>query len=222
MTIAPVYNDKGALTNYIAIKQDITHRKRMELDLQSANQRMTVQMQEIVSLQEKLREQAIRDPLTELYNRRILQEAIEREIAQSLRNETEFCLAMIDVDNFKQLNDRYGHTAGDLVLKSLARILENNTRRGDISCRYGGEEFAILLPGASLEGARKRAQQWRKAFQMLHPSFNGHELQVTLSIGIASYPQHGMDVDSIVGAADKALYESKEKGKNKVTVFEQD
>ncbi len=222
MTISPVYNDKGVMTNYIAVKQDITIRKRMELDLQAANELMKTQMQEIVSLQDKLREQAIRDPLTDLYNRRILQEAIEREIAQSQRNQKEFCVVMIDVDNFKQLNDRYGHTAGDMVLKSLARILENNTRGGDISCRYGGEEFAILLPNCTIEGARKRALQWRRAFQVLHKSFNGQDLQATLSMGIAVHPGHGEDAESIIDAADKALYTSKGKGKNQVTVFEEE
>lgn len=218
MTIAPVYNDQGEMTNFIAIKQDITSRKRMELDLQDANNRMQIQMKEIISLQDKLREQAIRDPLTELYNRRILEEVLEREVAHAKRSGNNFCIAMIDVDNFKALNDRHGHAAGDMILKSLARILEYNTRRGDISCRYGGEEFAVLLPNATVEGALKRAQQWRRAFQMLHQSFNGQELQVTLSIGIASYPQHGLDGQKVLEAADKSLYESKARGKNQVTV----
>ncbi len=221
MAIAPVYNEKKEMTNYIAIKQDITKRKQMEKELQDANQRLQKQMQEIISLQDQLREQAIRDPLTGLYNRRILEEALEREVAQAKRNRTNFCIAMIDVDNFKTLNDRHGHPAGDMVLKSLASILMHNTRQGDVSCRYGGEEFAVLLPNATVEGALKRANQWRRAFQMLHKSFNGQTLQATLSIGIASYPQHGLDGQKVLEAADKALYESKSRGKNSVTIFKE-
>ncbi|MFN8412734.1 MAG: diguanylate cyclase [Anaerolineales bacterium] len=219
MTIAPVYDDHGEMTHFIAIKQDITDRKRMENDLQNANNRMQIQMKEIISLQDKLREQAIRDPLTDLYNRRILEEVLDREVAHAQRSGKNFCVAMIDVDNFKLLNDRHGHAAGDMVLRSLAKILEYNTRRGDISCRYGGEEFAVLLPNATMEGALKRAQQWRRAFQMLHQSFNGQELQATLSIGIASYPQHGLTGQEVMEAADKALYVSKRKGKNQVSFF---
>ncbi|MBE0682811.1 MAG: diguanylate cyclase [Anaerolineales bacterium] len=218
MTIAPVYNEKREITNYVAIKQEITKRKLMERELQEANHRLQNQMQEIISLQDQLREQAIRDPLTGLYNRRILEEALERESAQAKRNESGFCIAMIDIDNFKTLNDRHSHSAGDMILKSLAGILTHNVRQGDISCRYGGDEFVVLMPNAAVEGALKRANQWRRAFQMLQKNFNGQELQVTLSIGIASYPSHGLSGQDILEAADGALYASKARGKNCVTV----
>ena len=221
MTIAPVYNEKQEMTNYIAVKQDITNRKRMERDLQEGNRRMKSQMDEIISLQDKLREQAIRDPLTGLYNRRVLEETLEREVAHANRDGKGLCIAMIDVDNFKGLNDRHGHTAGDKVLKSLGKILEINTRRGDIACRYGGDEFAVLMPNSSLEGARKRAQQWRKEFQLLNQSFNGQEVELTISVGIAHYPQHGSDGITVLEAADKTLYKSKEKGRNQVTLFDE-
>jgi diguanylate cyclase (GGDEF)-like protein/PAS domain S-box-containing protein len=222
MTIAPVYDEKGEMRNYIAIKQDITQRKQMEHELKEANRRLTLQMEEIIALRDKLQEQAIRDPLTGLNNRRILEEALAREVSNSRRNIKGFCIAMIDVDNFKGINDRFGHRAGDLVLVSLGKILANNTRRGDITCRYGGEEFSVLMPGASLEGARKRANQWRRAFQMIHQSFNGQEVLVTLSVGIAHYPGHGADGMAVLEAADKALYKSKQNGKNQVTIFEED
>lgn len=215
MTIAPVYNEKHELTNYIAIKQDITLRKKMEAE-------SNAQMQEILTLQRQLREQAIRDPLTGLYNRRVLEEALEREVSNAQRDDRGFCIAMIDLDNFKNINDRFGHQAGDLVLKSLAKILDANTRRGDITCRYGGEEFSVLMPNASLEGAQRRAQQWRKAFQLQHQIFNGQDVQITLSIGVAHYPDHGADGHSVLDAADKAMYRSKQKGKNQVNVFGQE
>lgn len=215
MTIAPVYNDKHELTNYIAIKQDISLRKKMEAE-------SNAQMQEILTLQRQLREQAIRDALTGLYNRRVLEEALEREVSNAERDEHGFCIAMIDLDNFKNINDRFGHQAGDIVIKSLAKILDENTRRGDITCRYGGEEFSVLMPNASLEGARRRAQQWRKSFQLQHQIFNGQDLQVTISIGVARYPDHGKDGHSVLDAADKAMYRSKKMGKNQVSVFGED
>jgi diguanylate cyclase (GGDEF)-like protein/PAS domain S-box-containing protein len=221
MTIAPVRNKRGEITHFIAIKQDISERKRNNVDLIEANRLLKFQMEEIQCLQEELREQAIRDPLTNLYNRRFLDETLERELAHARREEKTICIAMIDVDNFKGFNDRYGHKAGDLILKSLGDILLANTRRSDVGCRYGGEEFAVVMPDANLSDARKRAQQWRKAFQLSQNSFNGQELQATVSIGVASFPEHGENGDAVLNAADKALYESKRRGKNRVTVYEE-
>jgi diguanylate cyclase (GGDEF)-like protein len=117
-------------------------------------------------------------------------------------------------------NDRYGHKAGDMILRSMGEILLANTRKGDVACRYGGEELVVVMPGAQVEDARKRAQQWRKAFQLLQNSFNGQEVRTTISIGVAAFPAHGMDGEAVVHAADKALYASKARGKNRVTVFD--
>jgi len=221
MTIAPVRNERGEITHFIAIKQDISERKRIEVDLQDANRRLNFQMKEIQTLQEKLQEQAIRDPLTSLYNRRFLEENLDRELAHARRDEKNMCIAMIDVDNFKSFNDRYGHKAGDMILKSLGDILLANTRKSDVSCRFGGEEFVVVMPNATTEGARKRAHHWRKAFQLLQNSFNGQELQATISVGLASFPEHGDDWETVLNAADKALYESKRRGKNRVTVYQE-
>ena len=221
MTIAPVRNEIGEITHFIAVKQDISKRKQTEVNLQDANHRLKFQMNEIQELQDKLREQAIRDPLTGLYNRRFLEESLDREIAHARRDGKNLCIAMIDVDNFKSFNDRYGHKAGDMILKSLGDILLANTRKSDVSCRYGGEEFVVVMPDAATEGARKRAQQWRKAFQLLQNSFNGQELQATISVGLASFPAHGKDGGTVLHAADKALYESKQRGKNRVTMFQE-
>jgi diguanylate cyclase (GGDEF)-like protein/PAS domain S-box-containing protein len=221
MTISPVRNEGGEITHFIAVKQDISERKRIEVHLQDANRRLNFQMSEIRALQDKLREQAIRDPLTGLYNRRFLEESLDRELAHARRDEKTFCIAMIDVDNFKAFNDRYGHKAGDMILKSLGDILLANTRKGDVSCRYGGEEFVVVMPSATTEGARKRAHQWRKAFQLLQNSFNEHALQTTISVGLASFPDHGESWETVLHAADKALYESKRRGKNRVTVHQE-
>jgi diguanylate cyclase (GGDEF)-like protein/PAS domain S-box-containing protein len=219
MTIAPVRNQRGEITHFIAIKQEVTERKRQEIYLQDANRKLEFQMAEIQALQEKLREQAIRDPLTGLYNRRFLEETLDREMAHAGREGKMLCIAMIDIDNFKNFNDRYGHKVGDMILRSLGDILLANTRKSDVSCRFGGEEFVVVMPNATPDGARKRAQQWRKAFQLLQNSFNGQELQATISIGIASFPNHGKDGETVLNAADKALYEAKQRGKNRVNVY---
>jgi len=219
MTIAPVRNQRGEITHFIAIKQDVTERKRQEIYLQDANRKLEFQMAEIQALQEKLREQAIRDPLTGLYNRRFLEETLDREMAHAGREGKTLCIAMIDIDNFKNFNDRYGHKVGDMILRSLGDILLANTRKSDVSCRFGGEEFVVVMPNATPDGARKRAHQWRKAFQLLQNSFNGQELQATISIGIASFPNHGKDGETVLNAADKALYEAKQRGKNRVNVY---
>lgn len=220
MTISPVRDEKGEITHFIAIKQDVTERKRIDTDLQDANRRLTFQMTEIEVLQKQLREQALRDSLTNLYNRRFLEETLDREVAHARRSKKALCIAMIDIDNFKTFNDRYGHKAGDMILRSLGEILLANTRKGDVACRYGGEEFVVVMPGADMDNARKRAQQWRKAFQLLQQSFNGQELQSTISVGVAVFPDHGLDGDAVIHAADKAMYESKARGKNRVTLFD--
>ncbi len=221
MTIAPVRNDHNEITHFIAIKQDISKRKQIEVNLQDANHRLKFQMNEIQKLKEELQVQVIRDSLTGLYNRRFLEESLDREIAHARRDGKSMCIAMIDVDNFKSFNDRYGHKAGDMILKSLGDILQANTRKSDVSCRYGGEEFVVVMPNATTDGARRRAQQWRKAFQLLQNSFNGQELQATISVGLASFPEHGKDGENVLNAADKALYESKRRGKNRVTVYQE-
>ena len=219
MTIAPVRDQEGRISNFIAVKQDITERKRIENNLQDAHQRLKAHVREIEALQGKLREQAIRDPLTELYNRRFLEETLEREVARAIRDGSNLCLAMIDVDHFKEFNDRYGHKAGDAILQSLGRMLGNTTRTADIACRYGGEEFIVVMPGASLESARKRAEEWRTEFQGSVDAAPEYVRAATISIGLASFPDHGGDSESLVDAADKALYQAKDAGRNRIKVF---
>lgn len=219
MTIAPVRDPAGRISNFIAVKQDITERKQTEGNLQDAHQRLKVHVREIEALQSQLREQAIRDPLTGLYNRRFLEETLEREAARAQRDGGDLCLAMIDVDHFKEFNDRHGHKAGDLILQSLGRMLLGTTRTGDAACRYGGEEFIVVMPGASLEAARKRAEEWCIEFQSSNRSLPNYLDTATISIGIASFPVHGRDGDSLVDAADQALYQAKEAGRNRVKVY---
>jgi diguanylate cyclase (GGDEF)-like protein len=203
---------------YERTKRELSERKRAEEGLREANRRLQGQLAEIEELQERLREQAIRDPLTGLFNRRYLTETLERELARVSREGLPLSIVMIDVDHFKALNDAHGHRAGDLVLLALGNLLSAQTRHGDIACRYGGEEFVVVLPGAPVEKARSRAEVWRAAFQDLRVAHEKTELRATLSLGLAAFPLYGTTGDDLLRLADKALYAAKRHGRNRLVV----
>ena len=169
-------------------------------------------------LREALRREAIRDPLTGLYNRRYMEEALERETQRAKRYNAAVGLIMLDVDHFKLFNDKYGHEAGDVVLEELGKLLQHHIRGGDIACRYGGEEFLLILPDATLEATKQRAMELLKRVQLLHVIYQGKKFSVTASLGVAALPQHGSSVHSIVSAVDSALYQAKELGRNQVAI----
>jgi len=169
-----------------------------------------------IRLREKLRVQSIRDALTGLYNRRHMEESLTREIDRARRKETSLGVILMDVDHFKKFNDTYGHEAGDEVLRKLGLFLRTHTRGEDIPCRYGGEELLLILPDCSPEDCRKRAEQVREGVEALEIMQNDTKLSVTISLGAATYPIQGKTWDDVVSAADKALYEAKEKGRNRV------
>jgi diguanylate cyclase (GGDEF)-like protein len=168
-------------------------------------------------LQETLRSRSERDPLTDLYNRRHLELSAERELARAARHGYELSLIMLDVDHFKLFNDTNGHDAGDAVLRELAHVLRRHTRTEDIACRYGGEEFLLVLPGCPLDDAYTKAEAIREAIAQLRVTVSGAALsRVTASLGIASYPQHGTRLEELLRAADVALYKAKDAGRNQV------
>ena len=170
-------------------------------------------------LRETLRQQSVRDPLTGLYNRRFLEETLDREIARLERKGLPLSLIMIDVDNFKTFNDTFGHDAGDAVLRDLGGILQRHVRGGDIACRYGGEEFTIVLPEATIEIGRQRAEMLREAVRELRLMHDGKSLgAVTLSLGVACFPDHGRRREHLLQCADAALYEAKNGGRNRVVI----
>ncbi len=198
------------------VVRDITERKQNEIAIQNANRKLRAQLSRIKALQSQLRQQAIRDPLTGLFNRRYLEEIFQREIVVAERQESNISVVMIDIDRFKKFNDTYGHDAGDFLLKELAELLQREVRRSDISCRYGGEEFLLVMPGATLEKAMERAEHIRASFCSARYEFMGSKLKATLSLGVACFPQHGKTWEEFVHAADRAMYAAKAAGRNRV------
>ena len=172
-----------------------------------------------LKLREKLRYQSVRDPLTGLFNRRYLDESLERELPRAVRKNRGLGVIMLDVDRFKKFNDMFGHDAGDAVLRELGDYLSKFIRRGDLACRYGGEEFTLILPESSLEDTRRRAEELRCSFQQLSIKHRDIVLgKVTLSLGIAALPDHGTTAAELLAAADGALLRAKAEGRDRVLI----
>ena len=170
-------------------------------------------------LRETLRGLSIRDPLTGLFNRRYLEESLERELRRAQRRSLPVAVLMLDVDQFKRFNDTFGHEAGDLVLKEVATLLAKNTRAEDIACRYGGEEFTLILPEMTLENAKGKAQQINEAVRQLRVLQGQQYLgSVTISVGVAIFPTDGSNARDVPHAADGALYRAKQGGRDRVEV----
>jgi diguanylate cyclase (GGDEF)-like protein/PAS domain S-box-containing protein len=172
-----------------------------------------------IRLREALRTQSVRDALTGLYNRRYLEETLEREMRRAARAEQSLGILMIDLDHFKNFNDTYGHDAGDAVLRETGASLTKGIRAEDFVCRFGGEEFVVILPTADPETSRTRAERLRTKMRELTIMYQGKSLgMVTISVGVAAFPAHGTSPKELMAAADAALYEAKRGGRDKVVV----
>jgi diguanylate cyclase (GGDEF)-like protein len=172
-----------------------------------------------IRLREALRTQSVRDALTGLYNRRYLEEVLEREMRRAGRASQSLGILMLDLDHFKRFNDTYGHDAGDAVLREAAAFLLKNVRAEDFVCRFGGEEFVVILPTADVEGARTRAERLRSRMKELTILHQGKSLgMVTFSVGVAAFPAHGRSPKELMAAVDAALYEAKRGGRDRVAV----
>jgi diguanylate cyclase (GGDEF)-like protein len=166
------------------------------------------------------REQARTDPLTRLDNRRSLEEFLQRAWTRARRGARPLAVVMIDLDHFKSVNDRFGHDAGDRVLTGVARLLQAQVRAGDMACRLGGEEFALVLPDATLDAAQRRAGELQAAIRALELRHQGRPLGgITASFGIALFPDHASDPEALLLAADRALYEAKAAGRDRASVY---
>ena len=186
----------------ISVLRDITDRTRAE--------------REINALQELLRRQATRDSLTGLHNRRYLEESLRRELTCARLEQYPVSVIMSDLDHFKTINDRFGHLAGDEVLRAFARLIEGHVRGIDIACRYGGEEFLVVLRGMSGDMAGERAEQLRRSVERTPVKTGGAAIAMTASFGVACFPHDGQTTDTLIAAADDALYAAKAAGRNRV------
>jgi diguanylate cyclase (GGDEF)-like protein/PAS domain S-box-containing protein len=194
--------DIGGKVLLISLVMDITERVRTEHEVQA--------------LQDRLREESTHDALTGLYNRRYLEDTLGRELIRAEREGYPISVIMGDLDHFKDVNDRHGHLAGDEVLRIFGELMKQYSRGSDIYCRYGGEEFLLVLPKMSEEDAVRRAEQLRKAIAAVPISFGPVQITVTASFGVATSPNDGRTSDELIAKADDALYEAKTAGRNRV------
>lgn len=214
LSAALIKNEIGLPVAFIAVTRDITERKRSEVQLNEMNERLRLQLVEIEKLQAILHEQAIQDPLTGLYNRRFMEEALKQELARAKRGNQPFTVVMMDMDNLKTLNDKYGHAVGDIALKSLSKLLKEKTRAEDIACRFGGDEFLVILHNTDEEIASTRLKEWSNRAKEIEIVHEGIHLPVSFSAGVATYPNY-KSIEEIIRAADQAMYEVKAKKKQK-------
>ena len=184
--------------------------------LQSVAEQMSLALANL-RLKEKLKQQSIRDPLTGLFNRRYLEESLDRELSRCQRKNLPLSLLMFDLDHFKAFNDTHGHPGGDALLSAFGQLLASQCRNEDIPCRFGGEEFILILPEMAAGGAAEKAEAIRKAVLELGVRHQGKPLgPVTVSIGVASYPDHAGRASELIEQADEALYRAKTQGRNRV------
>lgn len=203
------------LTAYLLFFANDAYRRGIKL--RDSRRQLAEQLEEITKLQARLQEQAERDPLTGLHNRRYLDGALERALAACAQDDTPLTLVLIDIDRFKRINDTYGHPAGDEVIRQLAGLLRERVRdAGLIACRYGGEEFLMMLPGTPVAQAMAMAEDLRATFEATEVVSGGQVMRTTLSIGVAGCPEHGRQAQPLVLRADQALYEAKLRGRNRV------
>ena len=215
------FMNMGGLAAYLLMFASSTNSRTValhetRLKLRQSEAALQQQLQDIQSLQAKLTDQANRDALTGLYNRRYLNDSLQREFDRCARNGAPLSILLIDLDHFKQINDVHGHAAGDDVLRQVAALLQQDMRSSDICCRYGGEEFLLVLPAMAMDAALARAEHCRTRLAEQPWLADGRWVSVTLSIGVASVPAAGMAPEALIALADQALYRAKAEGRNRV------
>ena len=212
----PVFDDDGTHIGYFGITRDSSERKLTEQALREANQQLEVQLRRIHELHEQMREQAIRDDLTGVHNRRHFVAVAEHELERARRHGSTLSLVMMDVDHFKNVNDAYGHLTGDAALKAVGSMLAATTRVGDLACRLGGEEFAVLLMGMGHDGAIERAETWRSTLAGMTILADGTALKLTASFGVATFPEQAGTLSELMRVADTRMYRAKSQGRDRV------
>lgn len=214
------FSDHITMQAFKHAREELRERQRAESELKTANEELQKRVEEIEKLQVELRAQALHDPLTGLPNRRYLDEILSREILRARRNNDSLSIIVADIDHFKTINDTYGHHVGDLFLVAISRLFERELRGSDFVCRYGGEEFVLVLIGATIDTTRKRAEEIREKCAHIIIQHEENNLSITTSFGIAIYPVHGKQWEELIKKADHALYDAKRLGRNQVRIWE--
>jgi diguanylate cyclase (GGDEF)-like protein len=216
---AGLMDGRDQLMGRVVVIRDITELKNRKRQLDAVNAALHEQLRVVETLRRDLAEQASRDELTGLHNRRHLMRVLPAELAEATAADRPLSVVLLDIDHFKGVNDRFGHAVGDDLLAEVAHMLAGSVRAGDVVARYGGEEFVVVLPDTTADQARERVEQWRvRCAQVTVPTGDG-PLAVTFSAGVAAHPDHGMTPRELLVAADHALYEAKAAGRDRVVEY---
>ena len=215
-TKMPLLGENGKVIGTYGISRDITARKIAEDKLHMQSKSLHKQIQDINQLHEQLREQACRDTLTGLSNRHMMDTILNQQIEQCRQLDQPLSILIIDIDDFKNVNDEYGHLAGDAFLVKFGDCIRRLTRAEDFSCRIGGDEILMTFQNMDMDQAMKKAEILHKKLREISIDVEGKQISKTVSIGIAAYPAHGNDVNQLIKQADEALYLAKERGRNQI------
>ena len=217
-TKIPMRDEGGKIIGTFGISRDITDRKIAEDNLRLQAERLKNQIDEINELQEQLQDQATHDTLTGLYNRRIMDQILTKQLTVCNQLKLGFCIVIIDIDYFKRINDKYGHQVGDRLLQEFGKSILASTRTDDFSCRLGGDEILMAFQNMSITEAYNKAEIIRHKLNSIIVERDNQPISTTVSIGIASFPVDGNSINELIARADEALYQAKAKGRNQVVV----
>jgi diguanylate cyclase (GGDEF)-like protein/PAS domain S-box-containing protein len=215
-TKMPMYDQNGKIIGTFGISRDITDRKNAEDNLRHQAEQLKIQIHEINQLQEQLQDQAIHDALTGLCNRRVMDQVLSKQLSVCKQLRMPFCIIIIDIDQFKSINDKYGHQVGDAFLEEYGKCIMASTRSNDFSCRLGGDEILMAFQNMTLEEANHKAESIRQKLRAIEITHEDEIIHTTVSIGIASFPADGKSINELITRADEAMYSAKSEGRDQI------
>ena len=218
LLVSNLVDNHAAIVGRLLILRNVSYRKQTELQLKQANENLHYQINEINHLQEMLEEQATHDPLTNLHNRRLMDEMLSQQLLQSKQLERSYSIIVMDIDHFKVVNDEYGHQIGDQILQSLGKCILEFTRTSDFSCRLGGDEVLISFMNMPANKAQEKAEFIREKIAGLRTISDKKEIAITVSIGVSTFPDNAKTIKEMIYWADQAMYLAKDKGGNTVVL----
>jgi diguanylate cyclase (GGDEF)-like protein len=213
---SPLTSNATKSPGTLIILRDITPQKEAEIMLNKANHDLKMQLRKINGLQEQLRDQALHDPLTGLFNYRGMDEILNDMLENCIRQNRPLSILVLDIDHFKRVNDVYGHPMGNFLLQEYGKVIQSSIRKDDFACRFGGDEMILAFQGMPLQIAMTKAEEIREGIKKIEVEKNQAKIFSTVSIGVACYPEHGTSIKELISAADQAMYDAKEKGRDAV------